>query len=238
MLHKQPTPYSPPTPPIRVFIPGARAESQLPSNVWMQLAHLFPYARFHIYFVGPEVVADDVILPFGYKGWSRSVGPQLTLSGIQASWEALHDAFHPYDPFTDIFFNFHPGLGFPSMLPASARPTEGLGERRNEVVEFREYTPQIDAEWATAFNKMLSTKCPIVCTAFGHADIKRDVDALLNSKEVTEEWESVIEPADNVFGSQRWEVAEFDTRVMIKSNWGLWGVRGRRYDVQSVDVEE
>lgn len=238
MLHKQPLPYSPPTPPIRIFIPGARAESQLPSSVWMQLAHLFPYARFQIYFVGPEVVADEVVSPYGVKGWQKVVDTQLTLNGIQANWEQIHDSFFPFDPFTDIFFNFHPGLGFPSMLPESIRPSEGLSDSRNELVNFRQYTPQVDAEWAKALDKMLETKCPIILTAFSPSDMKRDFDALLHSEAITQEWESVVEPGDNVFNSQRWEVAEFDTRVMIKSNWGLWGIRGRRFDLQNVSYDD
>ena len=124
------------------------------------------------------------------------------------------------------------------MLPESIRPSEGLSDSRNELVNYRQYTPQVDAEWAKALDKMLETKCPIILTAFSPSDMKRDFDALLHSEAITQEWESVVEPGDNVFGSQRWEVAEFDTRVMIKSNWGLWGIRGRRFDLQNVNYDD
>lgn len=220
-LHKQPLPYDLPTPPIRIFIPGARAESQLPAQVWMQLAHLFPYARFQIYFVGPEVNVqnDEILKPIGLNGWSKIYDPQLSLYGIKATWEQIHDYFLPYDPFTDIFFNFHPGLGFPSNLKSVNN-----FDKPNSIISANEVVTQIDAEWCLGMSKMLSTKCPIILSAFSPSDLKRDVDALLNTKNsdvLSQEWETVIEPGDNVFSSQRWEVAEFVSTSFLKKIFSL-----------------
>ena len=30
---------------------------------------------------------------------------------------------------------------------------------------------------------------------------------------------------------QQWAIADFDPRVAVKANWGLWAVRGKRYDI-------
>ena len=46
------------------------------------------------------------------------------------------------------------------------------------------------------------------------------------------EFDWVITPGPNSFGSEKWEVADFDPRVMVKTNWGVWGIRGKRRDVR------
>jgi len=48
----------PAPPPMRIFILGARAESSLPREVWVQLTHLFPRVAFHVIFIGPESMAN------------------------------------------------------------------------------------------------------------------------------------------------------------------------------------
>ncbi|KAI1037151.1 hypothetical protein LB503_009069 [Fusarium chuoi] len=56
----------PEAPAVRIFILGARAESSLPRPAWVQLAHMFPEARLHLIFVGPESMAnrdDEFPLP-------------------------------------------------------------------------------------------------------------------------------------------------------------------------------
>jgi len=49
---------------------------------------------------------------------------------------------------------------------------------------------------------------------------------------VAGEFEWVITPGPNVFGSEKWEIADFDPRVMVKTNWGVWGIRGKSRDIQ------
>ncbi|KAG8946100.1 translational activator for mitochondrial COX1 [Tulasnella sp. 424] len=41
-------------PPIRIFILGARSESNLPLDLWHQIGCLFPSSAFHIYIIGPQ----------------------------------------------------------------------------------------------------------------------------------------------------------------------------------------
>jgi splicing suppressor protein 51 len=53
---------------------------------------------------------------------------------------------------------------------------------------------------------------------------------------VSDEFELILTPGKNVFGSEKWEIAEWDVRVGVKTNWGVWGIRGKKYEV--VDGEE
>ncbi len=75
---------------------------------------------------------------------------------------------------------------------------------------------------------LLASKCPIFVTGFSPTDVERDVRSLSVAPEVAGEFEWV----PNAFGSEKWEVADFDPRVMVKTNWGIWGIRGKSRDVQ------
>ncbi|RKP10596.1 zinc-finger of mitochondrial splicing suppressor 51-domain-containing protein [Thamnocephalis sphaerospora] len=93
--------------PMRIIMPGARAESQLPAEVWMQLMYLFPNTAFHLHFVGPEVYNRPVVL---------SPTPNLQLHWHDARYSArLHQDFAPFDPYRDVFFFFCPGFGYPAQ---------------------------------------------------------------------------------------------------------------------------
>ena len=87
-------------------------------------------------------------------------------------------------------------------------------------------------EWGPVIPALLATKCPIFVTGFSPADVERDVQSLSQAPEVAGEFDWVVTPGPNAFGSEKWEVADFDPRVMVKTNWGIWGIRGKRRDVQ------
>ncbi|PWN47758.1 hypothetical protein IE53DRAFT_371196 [Violaceomyces palustris] len=305
---------------MRIFVVGARAESSLPPAVWDQLTYMFPNVAFHIFLIGPEaqVPAEP---PKGsisaHKGRFRKsnygvpsksivVSEGLTITTIQAKYEQVHNQLEPFDPYTDVFFAFSPGFGFPSQIAVEeadkarqdareeeenwrkARSTYMAGEespnrRREEEVGdagsdgsktivggFRHAdvnakpeggdTPsqepaplpparfsdassnlkalttapvvQAQREWARALGQILSTRCPLVATGFSPADVERDVLAFESVEGVKGEFDWLITPGENVFASQQWAVADFDVRVAVKANWGLWAVRGKRYDIQ------
>lgn len=46
-----------------------------------------------------------------------------------------------------------------------------------------------------------------------------------------DEFELVFIFGVNFFGSLKWEIVEWDVRVGVKINWGIWGIRGKKYDV-------
>ncbi|KAI0460701.1 PXA domain-containing protein [Xylaria acuta] len=199
----------PEAPPVRLFILGARAESSLPRNVWVQLAHLFPRGKFHLVFIGPESMAnrdDEFPLPprtasnpFGAVVEDR-VWPTMKISTIVDYYHTLHKTghFYPYDPYFDCFVMFHPGLGH----PASSH------------------------EWAETVPLLLETKAPILVTGYTQHDMERDI-AWVN-KTCRGEFDMLMEPGENIFRSLRWDLNDLDPQDISCGNWGVWAFRGKR----------
>ena len=118
------------------------------------------------------------------------------------------------DPFQDVFFAFSPGFGFPS--PVDPELTQAMSP----------------TEWGPDLPIIVRSKCPLFVTGFSPTDVERDVRSLEGLEGVSGEFDWVITPGMNPFGSEKWEVADFDPRIMVKVNWGIWGIRGKRREVQ------
>ncbi|KXT17416.1 hypothetical protein AC579_5709 [Pseudocercospora musae] len=199
------------SPPVRLFILGARAESSLPRDVWMQLAYLFPRATFHLIFIGPESMAnrdDEFPLPertpqnpFGAVIEDR-LGGVMKISTYVEYFHNLHQAqhFYPYDPYFDCFVLFHPGLGH----PASSH------------------------EWSETLPQLLETKVPIICTGYTEYDMQRDIEWVKDNSRG--EMDLLMTPGENRFRSLRWDLNDLDPGDVSCGNWGLWAFRGKRYE--------
>lgn len=251
--------------PVRIFILGARAESTLPADLWLQVAHLFPTAQFNIFFIGPEAGIPIVDgrkrqylkmetegSKYGYPTCEFNVSPQLKLTSIQSTYQDVHNQLGPFDPYQDVFFAFSPGLGFPDQAP------ENKEEGQRPLV-------QAETSWRKPLQQILETKCGLFFTAFSPTDLARDVSAVYGTQPptagpdspseypssvrlpttptppiegVTDEFELILTPGTNPFGSRKWEIAEWDIRVGVKTNWGIWGIRGKRYEVTNNAEEE
>jgi mitochondrial splicing suppressor protein 51 len=158
---------------------------------------------------------------YGVPSYTVPYTPQLTITGMQANYAEVHPQFQEtFDPYTDCFFLFSPGFGFPSAKSVS----EETGEPLLQIAS--------PTEWGSVMPALLATKCPIFVTGFSPADVERDVKSLSQAPEVAGEFDWVITPGPNAFGSEKWEVADFDPRVMVKTNWGVWGIRGKRRDIR------
>jgi mitochondrial splicing suppressor protein 51 len=200
----------PEAPPVRIFILGARAESSLPRNVWVQLAHLFPRGKFHLVFIGPESMAnrdDEFPLPprtasnpFGAIVEDR-IWPSMKISTIVDYYHTIHKTgyFYPYDPYFDCFVLFHPGLGH----PASSH------------------------EWAETIPLLLETKAPIIATGYTQFDMERDIEWV--NKTCHGEFDILMNPGENKFRSLRWDLNDLDPQDVSCGNWGVWAFRGKRY---------
>ncbi|KAG8930948.1 translational activator for mitochondrial COX1 [Tulasnella sp. 418] len=238
--------------PIRIFILGARSESNLPPDIWNQIGYLFPSCVVQIYLIGPQVSlprnakrpppdvdmdgngqashvhepqpvlplnssvkrTTDLLHVYGVPSYTTSAGMNVSIYGLEAYYHQVHAQFAPFDPYTDVFFAFSPGFGFPSAtsppLTQMASPTE----------------------WGQDIPMILDTKCPLFVTGFSPTDVERDVRSLDGVEGVSGEFDWILTPGINPFGSEKWEVAEFDPRVMVKTNWGVWGIRGKRRDIR------
>ena len=158
---------------------------------------------------------------YGVPSYTVPYTPQLTITGMQCKYHEVHAQFQEtFDPYTDLFFLFSPGLGFPS-------PTSTSEETGDPLLQIASPT-----EWGPVMPLLLATKCPIFVTGFSPTDVERDVKSLSTAPGVAGEFDWVITPGENTFGSEKWEVADFDPRVMVKVNWGVWGIRGKRRDIR------
>jgi splicing suppressor protein 51 len=158
---------------------------------------------------------------YGVPSYTVPYTPQLTITGMQCNYHEVHAQFQDtFDPYTDLFFMFSPGFGFPSPTSIS----DVTGEPLLQV--------ESPTEWGPVLPLLLATKCPIFVTGFSPADVERDIKSMSLAPGVAGEFDWVITPGENAFGSEKWEVADFDPRVMVKTNWGIWGIRGKRRDVR------
>ncbi|PGH10155.1 hypothetical protein AJ79_05510 [Helicocarpus griseus UAMH5409] len=203
-------------PPVRIFILGARAESSLPRDVWLQLSYLFPRALINLIFIGPESMANrDAEFPLPERTASNPFGaivedrvhPLMKITTYVDYFHTMHRAnmFQPYDPYFDCIMLFHPGLGH----PASSH------------------------EWEETLPHLLETKVPVLCTGYSEWDMRRDQEWVM--EKCKGEVDLLLEPGENRFRSLRWDLNDVDPHDVSCGNWGLWGFRGKRYETTMKD---
>jgi splicing suppressor protein 51 len=157
---------------------------------------------------------------YGVPSYTVPYTSQLTITGMQASYAEVHEQFqHTLDPYSDLYFFFSPGFGFPSPTSSSED-----GEPLLQIAS--------PTDWGPVVPMLLATKCPIFVTGFSPADVERDVRSLSTAPGVAGEFDWVVTPGPNTFGSEKWEVADFDPRVMVRTNWGVWAIKGKTREVQ------
>ncbi|KAJ6192710.1 zinc-finger of mitochondrial splicing suppressor 51-domain-containing protein [Bipolaris maydis] len=206
-------------PSVRLFILGARAESSLPRETWMQLAYLFHRVQFSLNFIGPESMANrekelplperTPLNPFGAVIEDR-ISNAMKISTFVEYYHNIHKTgyFYPYDPYFDCFVVFHPGFG----NPASAH------------------------EWEETLPLLLETKVPIIATGYSPWDMQQDVEFL--NKRFGNEMDMLLEPGENLFRSLRWDLNDLDPHDVTCSNWGVYSFRGKRYEATKRDEEK
>ncbi|EIW85423.1 hypothetical protein CONPUDRAFT_162622 [Coniophora puteana RWD-64-598 SS2] len=158
---------------------------------------------------------------YGVPSYTVPFTPQLTITGMQANYADVHAQFEgTFDPYCDVFFLFSPGFGFPSPESKSELDSQPLLQIASPT------------EWGPVIPALLQTRCPIFMTGFSPADLERDVRSIETAPEVAGEFDWLVTPGQNPFGSEKWEAADFDPRVMIRTNWGVWGIRGKGREVR------
>jgi len=189
--------------PVRFFVLGARAESQLPPHAWKQLSYLLPDTKFEIIFIGPEAYFDKEKRHYvaSKKKITKRIDSQVSLSYYTDYFHVLNDMqdFMPYDPYLDAFFLFHPGLGAPETMN----------------------------QWEKSVPGLLESKCAIFVTGFHEPDSQRDWKWLHNK--FGDKMDVLLEPTKNLFGSTKWELNDLNPREVYQFNQQLFGFRGKRY---------
>ncbi|PVU90659.1 hypothetical protein BB559_004508 [Furculomyces boomerangus] len=134
-----------------------------------------------------------------------SISSKLSLKYYKGLFHEQIWSFAPFDPYNDIFFMFNPGIGH-SLTHNSWKPT---------------------------IDKLLETKCPIFGTGFNENDMNNDVSIL--EKEHGEQLDWLLQPRENPFASLKKDFGLNDLRVWAIANWGIYGFRGKTYEVRSVE---
>ncbi|KAF2266499.1 hypothetical protein CC78DRAFT_559329 [Lojkania enalia] len=206
-------------PSVRIFVLGARAESSLPREAWMQMVYLFHRVQFSMHFIGPEAMANreselplperTPLNPFGAVVEDR-ISDALKISTFVEYYHTIHKTgyFYPYDPYFDVFVVFHPGFGNPASMH----------------------------EWEETLPLLLETKVPIIATGYSPADMEQDVNHL--QKRFGNEMDILLEPGENKFRSLRWDLNDMDPHDVTCSNWGLYAFRGKRYETMRKEEEK
>ncbi|ANZ75148.1 BA75_02105T0 [Komagataella pastoris] len=189
--------------PMRFFILGARAESQLPGHVWKQLSYLFPETSFELHFIGPECLYDKDKSQYVYnpRPVVQRYDENLCYVHHTEYFHTLHEAqdFFPYDPYLDCFFLFHPGLA----------------------------SKEANDQWKKSIPGLLDSKCAIFVTGYHQQDIDNDYEWLLNNYD--KDLDILFEKRSNLFGSTKWELNDLNPQEVFQFNQQIFGFRGKRY---------
>lgn len=189
---------------MRVFIIGARAESQLPPHVWKQLSYLFPENAIDIHFIGPECYlnSNKQTVEISSTPIVRRIDPSLGLVYHTDYFHVFHQAqdFFPYDPYLDSFFIFHPGFGA---------------------------TESNHNNWLNTVDGLLESKCPVFVTGYHERDSISDYVWL--EENFKDKMDILFERSDNVFGSTKWELNDMNPQEVYQFNQQIFGFRGKRY---------
>ncbi|KAI9295503.1 hypothetical protein K502DRAFT_324297 [Neoconidiobolus thromboides FSU 785] len=180
---------------MRIFILGARAEGQLPPYAYLQLCYLFPNLSFSLHFIGPETAP-----PPGVPN-KVPINPHLSFNYFTGKFHEYYKEAIPFDPYRDVFFLFHPGIGYPLTK-------EG---------------------WKPSLELLLETKCPIFITGYDSNDINNDVNVL--KEEYKDEIDWLLEPKLNPFRSLKADLNLQDIRMTLNANHSIMGIRGKRYEI-------
>jgi splicing suppressor protein 51 len=66
--------------------------------------------------------------------------------------------------------------------------------------------------------------------------MQQDVDFL--NKRFGEEMDMLLEPGENLFRSLRCDLNDLDPHNITCSNWGVYALRGKRYETTKKEEEE
>ncbi|CAG8537039.1 6137_t:CDS:10, partial [Scutellospora calospora] len=132
----------------------------------------------------------------------------LSFTWKNSFYHDYHDSISPFDPYCDIFFLFHPGI------------------YQNNGKEL----------WEKTIKKLLKTKCAILITGFNENDMKNEIQII--EEDDTFEFDWILEPGENEFKSLRRDIDIKDVRIGVYPNWGIFGIRGKRYDIRQYEEDD
>lgn len=169
------------------------------------------------------------------------LGGSLKISTYVEYFHTLYrqGEFGVFDPYFDVFVAFHPGLGHPASAHEWVDTLPCLLETKCPVLcsGYTEWDMERDRRWVVEKTRpgaleALGTgvregeemeKSPELATAEMEKREKGEMDVLL-------------EPAENIFRSLRWDLNDLDPGDISCGNWGIWAFRGKRYEATHRDA--
>lgn len=148
---------------INVLILGARAESSLPLIWWQEMLLACDFHNVNIRMIGPELLEKRRPLHDVQSGGtdeSTTVRRSVSISGCGPSSLCpssdrtalhLHEDLVPLLQWAHVFALFNPGYG---SSPCSSS-SKAMGD------------------WDPTLRLLLQTRKPVLCTAYGHHDLRR-----------------------------------------------------------------
>jgi mitochondrial splicing suppressor protein 51 len=140
-------------------------------------------------------------LPPNREPYTTFLNDRLTFTYDNAMYHDYHEKIGSFDPYRDIYFLFAPGIGHPDSREA----------------------------WKPSIAKALDTKCAMFITGFDQTDVQTDVKAV--EEDHREDFDWILKPTENHFKSLKHDINLQDLTQAICANWGIWGIRGKRYEV-------
>jgi len=140
-------------------------------------------------------------LPPNREPYTTFLNDRLTFTYDNAMYHDYHEKIGSFDPYRDIYFLFAPGIGHPDSREA----------------------------WKPSIAKALDTKCAMFITGFDQSDVQTDVKAV--EEDHGEDFDWILKPTENHFKSLKHDINLQDLTQAIFANWGIWGIRGKRYEV-------
>ncbi|RKP14532.1 zinc-finger of mitochondrial splicing suppressor 51-domain-containing protein, partial [Piptocephalis cylindrospora] len=141
-------------------------------------------------------------VPPGQAPGRRTFSSGLSITLTDKLLQEVTPHLTPFDPYRDLFFLFSPGIGYPGSRDV----------------------------WEGAIRSMVDTKCPIFFTGYSPEDVERDVQEvkdIIQGMDV--EW--LMHPTESIFRCLKPDVNPTDLSEIGWDNWGLYGIRGRRFEV-------
>lgn len=216
--------------PFRVFILGARVESQLPVNVWEQLSNTFPGVPFRLHFIGPEASVPKLEMTTSVNPFQKRahIVPATRIHRKPITSRVTVEEAETTVSSYVIPVSVNLRLEFIKAKYEQVHDTFGpFNTSRDIFVLFNSGLAHTRNEWKPALNEILKTRCLTIFTSFNKNEQEEDVKAV--KEDYDGDYDVVMRPTFNKFSSMRPDIPAdcvHDPEKWWYTNWGMFAVRG------------
>ena len=222
--------------PFRIFILGARMESQLPAFVWEQLSLSFPGVPMRLYFIGPESRPPSVSISSGSGKFTADKQRIIPTSHVHkrpvnSRTVGLDGDGQEVEVKSIVYpVSVNMRMEYIAAQYEDVHETFGPFQRNRDVfVCFNSGVghPLTENEWKPALKHVLKTRCLTIFTSMNKSDQMHDVDAI--KRNFDGDYVVVLRPTFNKFSSLRPDFSVdtvHDPDEWTYCNWGIFALHG------------